>query len=173
MKFFKISIIILVPLLFLSGIKPDYAKVIKDVKLVGTYSFRSTGTINSNFTGDIAFKTSEHNSSENESFSTIKFKLVNHNHSMDFLISKKNASRKILPGTYKVTNDSDGFLNYFEGVFGYANIEESGEMPFFTREGEIKIKYIDNKTVYGFLKIDLDNANNESIHIKGNFIAKK
>ena len=46
-------------------------------------------------------------------------------------------------------------------------------MPFFTSEGEIKIKYIDSKTVHGFLKIDLDNANNESIHIEGNFIAKK
>ena len=92
---------------------------------------------------------------------------------MDFLISKKNASHKISPGTYKVTNDSDGFLNYFEGIFGYANINESGEMPFFTNEGEIKIKYIDSKTVHGFLKLYLDNANNESIHIEGNFIAKK
>ena len=173
MKLFKISTVILIPLLFLSGVKPDYVKVTKDVKLVGSYSLRSTGTINSNFTGDIVFETSEHNSNENESFSTLKLKLVDYNHSMDFLISKKNASHKISPGTYKVTNDSDGFLNYFEGVFGYANIDESGEMPFFTSEGEIKIKYIDSKTVHGFLKIDLDNANNESIHIEGNFIAKK
>ena len=71
MKLFKISAVILILLLFLSGIKPDYAKVIKDVKLVGSYSLRSTGTINSNFTGDIVFETSEHKSNENESLSLI------------------------------------------------------------------------------------------------------
>ena len=87
MKLFKISTVILIPLLFLSGVKPDYVKVTKDVKLVGSYSLRSTGTINSNFTGDIVFETSEHNSSENESFSTIKLKLVDYNHSMDFLVT--------------------------------------------------------------------------------------
>lgn len=177
-NFFKISTVLLLPLFLFSGIKVDnevYSP--SNVLLIGEYDLQSTGNLNKNFTGDITFETSIEKTSSGTSFSTLKLKLddgkSNAEHMMQFLISKENSSNKMALGTYKVTKDDDGFLNYFDGVFGFANIKALGELPLFAQNGEIKIRYIDAKTVRGYMRIDLHNANGKSIHLEGGFMAKR
>lgn len=177
-KFFKISTVLLLPLFLFSGIKVDN-KVYwpSDVLLTGEYDLQSTGNLNKNLTGNITFETSIEKTSSGTSFSTLKLKLdddkSNTEHMMQFLISKENSSNEIALGTYIITKDTDGFLNYFDGVFGFANIEALGEFPLFAQNGEIKIRYLDAKTVRGYMRIDLRNANGKSIHLEGGFMAKR
>lgn len=178
MKFFKISTVLLLPLFLFSGIKVDNRGYLpSNVLLIGEYDLQSTGNLNKNLTGDVTFETAIEKTNSGTSFSTLRLKLddgkSNAEHMMQFLISKENSSIEIALGTYKVTKDEDGFLNYFDGVFGFANIKALGEFPLFSQKGEIEIKYIDTQTVRGYMQIDLRNAIGKSIHLEGGFMAKR
>ncbi len=177
-KFLKISTVLLISVFLFSGIKVDnkgYSS--NDVLLVGEYNLQSTGNLNKNLRGTITFETSIEKTNSGTPFSTLKLKLddvtSNTQHMMEFLISKENSSNEIPLGTYKVTKDIDGFLNYFDGVFGFANIKTLGEFPLFAQNGEIKIRYLDTKTAQGYIRMNLRNANGKSIHLKGSFLAKR
>lgn len=145
--------------------------------LVGKYHLQSGSNYNNNFMGDIIFETAIKKTSSGKSFSILKLELKGDkyttDHTMRFLISKENQTNKIRQGTYKVNKDIDGFLNYFDGVFGFANIKSMGELPLFAENGKIIISYVDDEVVEGIIQIDLYNKNKKSIHIEGAFIAKQ
>lgn len=175
---FKISTVLFLPLFLFSGIQVDnkgYSP--SNVLLMGEYDLQSTGNLNKNLTGDITFETSIEKTSSGTSFSTLNLKLhdgnSNDQHTMQFLISKENFSNEMPLGAYKVTKDADGFLNYFDGVFGFADIKALGEFPLFAQNGEIKIKYIDAQMARGYMLIYLRNANGKSIRLEGDFMAKR
>lgn len=91
--------------------------------------------------------------------------------SLEFIISKKKSLGEIGPGNYRIAKDEDGFLNYIDGVFGFLDSKDSGELPFFAHFGEITITEFDNQAVNGFMDIYLKNTIGDTIQIRGDFVA--
>lgn len=141
----------------------------------GDYSLQATGNLNQKLVGVVNFETAIETANNGDTFSVLKLNLGNTeeelNHSMEFLIAKENRTKHISKGTYQVLRDVDGFLNYFDGVFGFANIDTLGELPFFAKSGEIRIESIDQDELVGTLRLLLKNTNGKSIRLKGNFVA--
>ncbi len=175
-KIAKIGLWVLVPTLFISGTKLENqpgSSMLND----GDYTMQITGNLNNQLSGEVNFETAIETTSKGISFSTLKLKLDNKEqvlpHSMEFLISKENMTAILPTGTYKVSEKQEGFLNYFDGVFGFANINALGEVPLFAKNGEIQIDYLDNSTVKGTLNVTMSNTIGNAIQIRGNFVATK
>lgn len=146
-------------------------------RIDGMYELRSTGNLNQNLNGVVNFETAIERTNEGIPFSTLRLKLGcekgNSNHFIEFLISKENMDEYISKGSYQISKESDGLLHNFDGVFGFADIQELGELPFFANDGEISIDYGDEKRLQGTISIGLSNANGKSIKLNGNFVALK
>lgn len=175
-KIAKIVLWVLVPTLFISGTKLDNELSLPAL-IDEDYTIQITGNLNNNLSGEVDFETAIEKTSKGISFSTLKLKLDNIEsalpHSMEFLISKENTTDLLPSGTYEVSLKEEGFLNYFDGVFGFANINAMGELPLFAQSGEIQIDYLDKTTVKGSLSIQMSNTIGKAVQIKGNFIAIK
>ncbi|TMM58759.1 hypothetical protein FEE95_04830 [Maribacter algarum] len=171
----KLVLWVLLPTLFISGTKLNtdtFSKVNSDED----YTLRASGNLNNSLNGTIRFETSVVTTSKGISFSVLKLKLESEKslipHSMEFLISEKE-SDSVLEGTHKVSNNNEGLLNYFDGVFGFANINALGELPLFAKSGEIQIEYLDETNLKGVINIQMSNAIGKSVKVKGNFVATK
>lgn len=175
-KSLKISALTLVPLLLFSNMRLD-KHVLPKLTSYEAYNLRASGNLNKDLSGNIEFETITETLYNDNTLSVLKLRLrsdkKNDQHSMEFLISKENLSGYMPPGSYGIARDRDGLLSYYNGVFGFANIELLGELPFFAHEGEININYIDHEIVKGSMNISLRNANGEKIRLMGDFIASK
>jgi hypothetical protein len=94
-------------------------------------------------------------------------------HTLNFLISRENESRQLSTGTYKISKNIDGFLNHFDGVFGFANIGILGELPFFAEQGKITVFETGKDNMRGTIDISLKNANGNQLTLRGNFLADR
>ncbi len=175
-KIAKLALWVLVPTLFISGTKLDN-RLVSTAHNYRDYNMQITGNLNNDLSGKVDFETSIVTTSKGVSFSTLKLKFDNQErfleHSMEFLISKENTSGKFKSGTYEITRRQEGLLNYFDGVFGYANIDALGELPLFAKSGRIEIEYVDDIKVQGRLSVQMGNSIGNSVQIKGDFIATK
>ncbi len=160
----------------LSGAKVN-SKAISNLESHGTYAIQSTGSLDQYLGGEVNFETSFETNKNQNSTSILKLKLAcednTFEHSIEFLIAKENTSNQISKGSYLVSQENRGFLNNFEGVFGFANINSLGELPFFAKSGEVHIDFADDITVVGTLNVSLQNANGKSINLTGDFVALK
>lgn len=176
-KIAKICVWVFVPMIFISGTKLNYKTLEENNLFYGEYAFQVSGSLNQNLVGAINFETTTKTTVNGVIFSTVQLILDNDyqnvSHSMEFIISKENVSGQISNGSYEVSRDFDGFLNYSDGVFGFANIDTLGELPFFTKNGKIEIEYLSDTILVGTLQVRLRNANNELINLKGDFVATK
>lgn len=174
-KLAKIGFCVLVPTLFMSGTKMDKGFVSANAAEANTLQL--TGSLNKNLATTIGFETAIETTSKGTSFSILKLKLENSDemlpHAIEFLIAKENSKQLLSKGTYKVSSGREGLLNYFDGVFGFADIEALGELPLFAKNGEIRIDKLNNTNVEGSIKIQMRDAGGKSINIHGNFIATK
>ncbi len=175
-KLTKLVLWVLVPVLFMSGAKLEKLTSSK-INEEGDYSMQISGSVNDNFCGGIDFDTSIVTTSRGISFSTLRLRLDNtdniESHSMEFLISKENTADMLPTGTYEVLRNQEGLLNYFDGVFGFANIAALGESPLFAKSGKIKIDYLDDRTVRGNISIQMTNSLGKRVGINGDFIVIK
>ncbi|QLG45149.1 hypothetical protein [Costertonia aggregata] len=173
-KISKISFWVLVPLLFFSNGTLNTPVDPIDLEN-GSYVFTTTGDFDKKLKGDINFESKIEIDSDGTPFSTLQFNLQNkataHGHAFGFLVSKAGTNEGITKGTYKVAKNIDGFLNCFDGVFGFADIAGLGETPFFARNGKITISHFNDKVISGFITITLQNTNGKNITVKGNFTA--
>lgn len=171
-KIAKLALWVLVPVVFISGTKTDN-HLSSGVSLDKGYTMQMTGNLNESFSGMINFETSFITTSKGVSFSILKLKLDNKEsivpHSMEFLISKENTAEVLPAGRYKVLKSQEGLLNYFDGVFGFANINVLGESPLFAKGGEIQIDYLDKITINGTFNITMSNTMGKSVQMKGKF----
>lgn len=176
-KIAKIGLWVFVPMILISGTELNYKTLEENRLFYGEYVLQVNGDLNEDLVGIINFETITKNTDNGVRFSAIKLILDNDNqnlnHSMQFIIANENLSGQISDGLYLVSTDFDGFLNYFDGVFGFANIETLGELPFFTKKGNIQIKYLGNNILSGTLQVRLKNANDELINLSGDFVATK
>lgn len=173
-KSVRLTVWLVMLFVFTSYISP-YEKN-RDVAFVeGRYHLKTSDNEPMLLEGNIFFSTAISSSSKGKPYSIIKLDLENSGnsvvHSMGFMISKQNRNKEIQQGKYKVPVKIDGFIKNFEGVFGFANIKEKGELPFFAEYGNIVISYIGPKLLIGNLKIKLKNAEGKHLNIKGEFTA--
>lgn len=175
-KIFKIGLLVVVSTLFISGTKLDGLSS-PAILVDDDYDLRISGNLNDNLNGRVNFETAIETTSKGISFSTLRLKLNDDEdflpHSIEFLISKANTKDLLPVGTYKISRNQEGFLNYFDGVFGFANINALGESPLFAKSGEIRIDYLDDNTVKGTLSISMGNTMGRHIQIQGHFRATR
>jgi hypothetical protein len=176
LKYLKISIWVFLPLLFLSGASgnqdvqgPDY--------LEDNYDLEATGALKQQLAGEVYFENILKTNREGIPFSSLSLKFVeddsSERHLMEFLITRQNQSNPIKKGKYEVVDDIDGFFNDFDGVFGFANVNDLGEKPFFTKKGKVVITEITNLALIGYMDVTLQCSDGSEIFIKGGFNAIK
>lgn len=176
LKFTKISLWVLVPIIFISGTKFNSSKTENDF-FSGKYVFQTSGILNQNLMGMVNFETITEVKANGETYSILKLSLNNldqsEKHTMEFLISKPTSLGQISRGSYNIVKSHNSFIDNFDGVFGFADIEVLGELPYFAKSGKIQISGIDDARLSGTLKLKLKNANNKFFDINGNFVATK
>ncbi len=86
---------------------------------------------------------------------------------MELLITKQNQSSPIKKGKYGVSENIEGFLNDFNGVFGLANVRSLGEEPFFAKKGKVVITQISELGLRGYIDVILKCTKGTKIFING------
>lgn len=141
-----------------------------DEESIGKYELQSSGILSQYLDGNVNFESTIETDRKSNTRSLLKLKLDNDGnslpHSIEFLISNENTSEHVSKGSYIISQDS-------KGVFGFANINSLGELPFFAKSGEVRIDFVDDYTVKGMLNVSLRNANGNSINLEGDFVALK
>ncbi|NNK18421.1 MAG: hypothetical protein HKP49_04660 [Maribacter sp.] len=176
LKSLKIGLWIFLPLLFLSGAKGDQDFYMANF-VAEKNELEATEPFEQLLGGEVYFENTLHTNKEGIPFATLSLKFVDdglsEEHMMEFLITRKNQSSPIKKGKYGVEEDIDGFINDFDGVFGFANVKSLGEKPFFAKKGEVVITEITNLRLIGYLDVTLKCTNGTKILIKRGFNAAK
>lgn len=173
-KTFKIALWIIAPVILISNINFDRG-LSSEAVYSEECSLLAKGHMNEILTGVMEFETTSEKVGNGISFSVLKLRLlnkqVNPEYTMEFLISKQNKTGQIPSGSYGIAKDDTGLLNYFDGVFGFANINSLGELPFFATNGEITIAHSDSESVLGSMNVTLKNNDGKKFVLSGDFIA--
>ena len=172
----KIGFWILLPLLFISGTKGSNDFYASN-NFEGSYELQVTGALEQQLCGMVYFENTLETNNQGIPFSTLSLKFTNNEsldqHSMELLISKQNQSISIKKGKYGVAEDIEGFLNDFDGVFGFANVGSIGEEPFFAKKGSVVITQLTELGLRGNINITFKCNNGTKIFINGSFSAAK
>ncbi|NJB71660.1 hypothetical protein GGR42_002122 [Saonia flava] len=175
-RIIRTSLWLLALVLFTSG---KSTGVLPGAKLeIGNYVINASGDLQKEFQGEIEFEEVIIKSIKGVEYSTLRLNLKNRLngqvHSMQFLISKERKNKNnIREGVYRVGNHIEGFINCFDGVFGFANIKSFGELPFFANSGKIRIEHVGQDVLKGSIAVTMKNTNNNEINIQGSFSANK
>ena len=94
-------------------------------------------------------------------------------HALDFYIADQKYNNGVELGDYRISENVEGFFKEFQGVFGVADIDQFGELPYFTEAGLITINKIQQETLAGHLQLVLSNNKGETIQVEGKFVAPK
>lgn len=175
-KSLKLGLWFILALIFTSSnsiqVKPD-----KKILATGSYMLNIEGRNEIKLEGNINFETSIERSLNGKEYTILKLFLDDGHelpvNSLGFFLSKQYESMKIGLGRHKISENIEGFLNYYDGVFGFANINELGELPFFAKNGTITIDNIDDKILKGSIDVFFENPDDEIVGINGKFIAFK
>lgn len=169
-KTFKIGFLGLLPIWFVA---PEPARMLEQE--AGRYELRASGTLQIMLKGNISFVQEFEESREGKPYTTLTLDLqpdpAQPLHSLGIIISESNGRMPLQQGNYKVGQKIDGFLNCFEGVFGYANISPLGELPFFAESGVVSLHSVDSRGLKGSLEMNLRNSAGERIALSGSFSA--
>jgi hypothetical protein len=175
-KSLKVGLWVILPLIFISNNKTE----IKSDKMVlseGSYLLNVAGQSEFQLQGVINFETAIKRSSKGKEYTILKLSLNDAQklpgHSLGFFLSKQYHSKKIGNGLHEISGNIEGFLNYSDGIFGFANINEFGELPFFAKNGSVTIDNFDDKIIKGSIDVIFENLNEANFKITGNFIALK
>lgn len=175
-KSLKVGLWVILPLIFTAN---NSIEVDTDKKILtaGSYVLTIPGANHLKLEGVINFETAKEPTSNGEAFTILKLNLTDHQetlgHSLGFYLSTQNNSMKKQYGQHKISGNLEGFLNNFDGVFGYANINHFGELPFFAKNGAITIDKLDDNILKGSINVVFENTNQDNFTITGNFIALK
>ena len=142
---------------------------------LGTCSFNVDGNLSFHIDGGAIFE----NSTEEDKHGNKVDKLVlnfttcgaNQIQQLEFVIANNKIEQGgVQSGIYKIKK-LDHLINSFRGVYGFADLATVSELPYFVKSGDITIteNYADN--VGGKLEVQLENANGESLNVKGSFSA--
>ncbi len=175
LKTLRISFWVLMPFLFIA--KTDItSESFVDTSTKGGYLLRSKGVIDREIKGDIRFEIDRQKAIKGEDYSTLKLQFGNqqldHNF-MELLICLKGTTQEIKRGTYEVTQHIEGFSNYFDGVFAFANDDILGERPFFSEKGSVTISEVAQGVLSGSIKVTMGDFHGNRFEVQGNFMAMR
>ncbi len=164
------------PLLFTSYISPDLSDQGNHLP-VGTCHLVLSKGLSADIMGSMEFDTSLSKGPNGRTYSVITLQMDNAQtgnlKSLGFLISRPNQAKGIALGSYNIGRRSEGFLPYFDGIFGFANSKLSGELPFFASEGTITITHADSGNLTGNMDVVFMNSDSKRLIIKGIFKASR
>jgi hypothetical protein len=172
-KFLKIFFFGIVPFILLAGGSKGDVDRFKVES--GTYSFSFNGELSFRLEGVATFE----NRIEVDKFGDTINKLLLRFTSIDdlemqkleFIIASNTKKHHgVSVGVHKIKN-LDCLFNSFNGVYGFADLGSVSELPFFIKSGDINITESYSNHVDGKLQVQLENANGESLNVKGPFIA--
>ena len=177
-KYYTVPLFILsivaITSLCISYVLPE--KLMDEISLEdGAYELTSSGELSLNLSGFAYLNTDDVISEDGSLYTTVKLELENEEeadkHFLDIYITDSGINQPFVKRTYAISENIDGFINDFQGVFGFANIDRLGELPFFTKEGYISIFHSDHHRMAGNLKLTLMNTIGQTIELEGDFIA--
>ena len=170
----KLGLWVILPLLLISFISRGLSNNHPDLES-GTYQLNAMGAANTLLKGNIFFEQDEVISNKGRLLSTLKLHFKDNGDPGEipirFLISVDTDKQTISAGKYNISRYISGFMNNFDGVFGYANLSMLGEKPFFTRKGQLIITEKSQDLVSGTLDVVLEDVNGKSLHLQGSFSA--
>ena len=176
LKSLKIGFWFLIPLFFISNSNLEPISLTHEAENV--LAVRADGAFQELLNGKVTFETSEEvATNQAKPFSSLSFNFEKNNkgqeHVMGFVIKKECRSKEFAIGEYKLTKHIKGFLNDFEGVFAYADIESLGDKPLFAKQGKLVITQIEGAHIRGYLDVQFahNDLRGNEINVKGNFHA--
>ncbi|MDO6516306.1 hypothetical protein [Zobellia uliginosa] len=92
---------------------------------------------------------------------------------MGILVSMSSADTTNLLKKYTVRPNADSFLQDFKGVFGFVNIDDLGEKPFFAYNGTFTINEYNGLSMSGDIHIQFQNFEGQTVQVKRKFTAVK
>ncbi|PKA98450.1 hypothetical protein B0O79_2136 [Flavobacteriaceae bacterium MAR_2009_75] len=139
----------------------------------GSYNLKSEDISAGSFEGCAVFKSipPAYNANQKYSSTELVFKPSDNSHSVRLVLTKADKEGGNWVGSYKVSQETLGIYTK-EGVFGFVDINELGEQPFFTEKGVVKIIRTDGSQIYGLIHFSLRNFKGKVIKVSGHFIAK-
>lgn len=151
----------------------SYLSVNENVPYNNDYNtFQFTGSVNKEVKAEMQFKSSKEILKNGVIISTLNLELKNIEENLLSLVIS-NLDESISVGSYRISNNKPKTSTNFNEIFGYLNIVKSNDLPFYTEEGKIVITKIDANVVKGYLNLELENFNGESVLITGRFLANK
>lgn len=91
-----------------------------------------------------------------------------YNGRMELVMRIPNGGTERYNGEYQV-GKVDGFLNGFEGIFGYFTHNDYGEKPFFANSGIVRILSLEDNRIQGYMDVTLVNDYGKKIRISDTF----
>lgn len=170
-----VGIILVISITFLcrsyipSGDYPDQCRLES-----GTYELVARGDTHINLSGSAALEATKAVSRDGVPYTQLKFQLENegnNRHSLDLYMADPRFGLPLFNGTYRISEHIEGFLKEFSGVIGFADIEQFGELPFFTEQGQITIFNRKKGQISGRMELKLSNTLGKIIEVEGNFVA--
>ena len=158
---------------FISNTAPiDKMLLVDNYVESGSYKLESADISAHNIEGCAVFKTTTHSYNANQKYSSTELilKPSDKSHSIRLVFTKESKGRSNWIGSYKVSQETFGIYTK-EGVFGLIDINELGEMPFYTDNGIVKIIRTNESQIYGFIDFSLRNFDGKVMNISGHFIA--
>ena len=170
----KLGLWVILPFLLHSFISNGLSDNSPNIE-AGTCHFTSIGALNTELQGKATFTQDEVISENGHLIATLRLDFMTGKESTEspiqFLISVDANKEAITTGTYNISRYISGFIDNFDGVFGYANLSTLGETPLFTRKGQLVITDKSADAIAGTLDVILEDVQGKALHLKGNFSA--
>ena len=171
-KSLRIFLLGITPLfLIASGSKTEEAYL--DLQ-AGVYQFEFSGLVDQKSTGEAYFKNIVETDLVGKKVNSFELSFRSKDNSdIEFIISSRSIGLNgIISGVYKIKN-LDQLIHRFNGVYGFADISEFSELPFFVKTGSITIDETLAEGIVGSLEVKFENANKELLYVNGFFNAKQ
>ncbi|CAM4129920.1 hypothetical protein [Zobellia nedashkovskayae] len=116
-------------------------------------------------------------SSSGISFTSIELKLdfdVTENKQLfKIIISKPTKDINTVIGKHEVTGSFNSLLSEFNGVFGFININDLDEKPYFIYKGSLFIKELNQQSISGRMNLSFKNTEGRMAYVSRKFEAQR
>ncbi|MGS0525601.1 hypothetical protein ACU8V7_10750 [Zobellia nedashkovskayae] len=116
-------------------------------------------------------------SSSGISFTSIELKpdfdVTENKQLFGMVISKPTKDLNTVVGRHEVAESSNSLLSEFNGVFGFINITNLDEKPYFTYKGSVNIKEINQQWIRGRIDLSFKNTEGRMLYVSRKFEAQR
>lgn len=138
---------------------------------IGTYQFQLKGVVNENINGMASFNANMLKDVSGNYVKRLELSFKNEGCANKRLIQFELAQKPNSNGVYKIKN-LERLFHSIDGVYGFVDLGEQHELPFFIETGSITIAENDINAIAGSLEVNFKNSKDETLHLKGFFRAK-